>query len=129
MKSLTEGFPHLKQMIAKLTLDKYQLAVEDLPCWEHELNSPTYSARLCRDFMRHGVGEVHTKESLQPENVKPEESYIEQAESLKHTTDTTAHREMAISQQRKEMVSDLVRIVQFYSLVEQLAYAIFLSVG
>ncbi len=79
--------------------------------------------------MRHGVGEVHTKESLQPENVKPEESDIGQAESLKHTVDITApHREMAINQQRKELVSDLVRNVQPHSLVGQLAYAIFLSV-
>lgn len=124
MKSLAEGFPHLKQMIAKLTLAKYQIAVEDLPSWEHELNSPTYSVRLCRDFMRHGVGEVHTKESLLPESVKPEEPDLEQPESLKHTVDAAAlRREKGTDQQQNEILSDLVRHIHFRPFIERPTYA------
>ncbi|KJA21186.1 hypothetical protein HYPSUDRAFT_42305 [Hypholoma sublateritium FD-334 SS-4] len=113
LKSLAEGFPCLKQMIAKLTLARYQIAVGDLPSWEHELNSPTYSARLCRDFMRHGVGEVHTKESLLPESVKSEEPALEQPESRKYAVDAAVlRREKGTDQQRNEILSDLGDISQ-----------------
>lgn len=64
----------------RLVLEKYQIRVEDVPSWEDGLASRTYVAKLSRDFLRFGVGEVHSKESLLPEanegdkdDVDPEE--------------------------------------------------------
>lgn len=64
----------------KIVLEKYQIRVEDVPSWEDGLASRTYVAKLSRDFLRFGVGEVHSKESLLPEasegdkdDVDPEE--------------------------------------------------------
>ena len=63
----------------RIVLEKYQIRVEDVPSWEDGLASRTYVAKLSRDFLRFGVGEVHSKESLLPEaegdkdDVDPEE--------------------------------------------------------
>ncbi|KDR82830.1 hypothetical protein GALMADRAFT_220831 [Galerina marginata CBS 339.88] len=67
LKRLLEAFPPLKTTLTYLILQKYQINLEDLPSWEAGMEHPPYVAKLCRDFLRYGVGEVHTLESLVPE--------------------------------------------------------------
>ncbi|KAF9483532.1 hypothetical protein BDN70DRAFT_873849 [Pholiota conissans] len=71
LKIMAEGFPHLKQCLTQLVLQKYQIKIDEVPSWEDEgSDCEAYVAKLCRDFLRFGVGEVHTLESLQPEDIK-----------------------------------------------------------
>ncbi|KAF8158160.1 hypothetical protein B0H34DRAFT_443560 [Crassisporium funariophilum] len=70
MKKLYDGFPVLKNMISRLVLQKYQISVQDVPSWEDGPDASAYVAKLCRDFLRYGVGEVHSMESMMPEQNK-----------------------------------------------------------
>lgn len=72
----------MKETILSLSFAKYRIEIEDLPSWEDDSDCSVYTAKLCRDFMRHGVGEVHTKESLLPETLKPDIRDSEQAKPL-----------------------------------------------
>ncbi|KAF8967162.1 hypothetical protein BDZ97DRAFT_570221 [Flammula alnicola] len=90
LKSLNEGFPHLRHTITKLALQKYQLDLEDVPSWEDGSDCQSYIAKLCRDFLRYGVGEVHAIESLLPEQPKKETANLEHAESSRDG-DNTEH--------------------------------------
>ncbi|KAF8195571.1 hypothetical protein BJ912DRAFT_1021259 [Pholiota molesta] len=81
LKTLAEGFPHLKHTVARLTLQKYQISIEDVPSWEDGADNEAYGAKLCRDFLRFGVGEVHTLESLLPESLSADAPDLKRSES------------------------------------------------
>ncbi|KAF4617157.1 hypothetical protein D9613_005940 [Agrocybe pediades] len=72
LKRLLEAYPRLKDRIGHIILQRYQIQMEDLPSWEDTACRPSYTATLCRDFLRYGMGEVHTLESLEPETLKQE---------------------------------------------------------
>lgn len=68
LKKLYDGFPSLHNIIMKLIAEKYHLKLEDLPSWEEdEVACQRYKAKLSRDFQRFVVGEVHSMESLVPD--------------------------------------------------------------
>lgn len=109
MKNLTEGFPHLKHTITKLTLQKYQISIEDVPSWEDGADNEAYGAKLCHDFLRFGVGEVHTLESLLPESLIPDAPDLKRSESTDNEESIVAlHRCKGTNVPEDEGVSDLV---------------------
>lgn len=54
-------------MISRRVLSKYHISLEDVPSWEDGPACHAYVAPLSRDFIRYGVGTVHSLESLLPE--------------------------------------------------------------
>ncbi|KIM43202.1 hypothetical protein M413DRAFT_18303 [Hebeloma cylindrosporum] len=65
LKSLSEEFPSINSLITRLVLRKFQIYLEDLPGWDPKTYLfPPYTASLCHDFTRYGVGEVHTIDNL-----------------------------------------------------------------
>ena len=46
---------------------KYHISLEDVPSWEDGPACHAFVAPLSRDFIRYGVGTVHSLESLVPE--------------------------------------------------------------
>ncbi|CAA7261575.1 unnamed protein product [Cyclocybe aegerita] len=68
LKKLYHAHPAVKDVISDVVLQKHQINVEDLPSWEEDHEGCyAYAAKLSKDFMRFGVGEVHTTESLSME--------------------------------------------------------------
>lgn len=67
MNRLQKAFPSLLKTITDTVIQKYHIEVEDLPCWEEQPERQIYVAKLCRDFLRFGLGEVHTLESMRPD--------------------------------------------------------------
>lgn len=66
MKRIYDYHPSLKDIISKRVL-KYHISLEDVPSWEDGPACHAYVAPLSRDFIRYGVGTVHSMESLLPE--------------------------------------------------------------
>ncbi|TFK40782.1 hypothetical protein BDQ12DRAFT_770762 [Crucibulum laeve] len=64
LKKLYDGFPSVNNAVMKRVLEKYTIKLEDVPEWDDNCLSPHYEASLCRDFVIHGVGDIHTQESL-----------------------------------------------------------------
>ena len=54
-------------MIIRRVLLKYHISLEDVPSWEDGPACHAYVAPLSRDFIRYGVGTVHSLGSLLPE--------------------------------------------------------------
>lgn len=71
----------------RIVLEKYQIRVEDVPSWEDGLASRTYVAKLSRDFLRFGVGEVHSKESLLPEAHEGDKDDVDPEEDIGRSED------------------------------------------
>jgi hypothetical protein len=71
----------------RLVLEKYQIRLEDVPSWEDGLASRTYVAKLSRDFLRFGVGEVHSKESLLPEANEGDKDDVDPEEDIGRSED------------------------------------------
>lgn len=71
LKRIYESYPTLKALVSRLVLRKYHISLEDVPSWE-DGSCHAYVAPLCRDFMRYGVGPVHSLESLLPEECAKE---------------------------------------------------------
>ncbi|KAH9480433.1 hypothetical protein JR316_0007033 [Psilocybe cubensis] len=67
LNRLQKAFPSLLKTITDTIIQKYSVELEDLPCWEETPVRQIFVAKLCRDFLRFGLGEVHTLESLQPD--------------------------------------------------------------
>ena len=72
MKRIYDCYPSLKDMIIRRVLLKYHISLEDVPSWEDGPACHAYVAPLCRDFIRYGVGTVHSLESLLPEQCTKE---------------------------------------------------------
>jgi len=68
LKKLYDSYPSLKNVIPDSVLSKHQINVEDVPSWEYGSENVPYAADLCRDFFRVGVGQVHSLDSLMPED-------------------------------------------------------------
>ena len=66
MKRIYDYYPSLKDLISRRVL-KYHISLEDVPSWEDGPACHAYVAPLSRDFIRYGVGTVHSLESLLPE--------------------------------------------------------------
>ena len=69
LKRIYDYYPSLKDIISARVL-KYQISLEDVPSWEDGPACHAYVAPLSRDFIRYGVGTVHSSESLLPEQRK-----------------------------------------------------------
>ena len=84
LKRIYDSYPPLKGLISRLVLQKYQISLEDVPSWEDGSACQPYVAPLSRDFMRDGVGTVHSLESLLPEQCTKEslEDEVQKAESV-----------------------------------------------
>jgi hypothetical protein len=109
LKTLAEGFPHLKHTVARLTLQKYQISIEDVPSWEDGADNEAYGAKLCRDFLRFGVGEVHTLESLLPESLSADAPDLKRSESTDNEESIVAlHRCKGTNVPEDEGVLNLV---------------------
>ncbi|KAF8798942.1 hypothetical protein BYT27DRAFT_7202672 [Phlegmacium glaucopus] len=67
LKRIYDSYSPLKGLISRLVLRKYHISLEDVPSWEDGSACHAYVAPLCQDFMRYGVGTVHSLESLLPE--------------------------------------------------------------
>ena len=67
MKRIYDCYPSLNDIISDRVLSKYHISLEDVPSWEDGPACHAYVAPLSRDFIRYGVGTVHSSESLQPE--------------------------------------------------------------
>jgi hypothetical protein len=67
LKRIYDCYPSLKDIISGRVLSKYHISLEDVPSWEDGPACHAYVAPLSRDFIRYGVGTVHSSESLQPE--------------------------------------------------------------
>ena len=67
MKRIYDCYPSLKDIIIGRVLLKYHISLEDVPSWEDGPACHAYVAPLSRDFIRYGVGTVHSLESLLPE--------------------------------------------------------------
>jgi hypothetical protein len=50
LKRLVDGYPMLKNTIATIVIEKYQLDLDDLPSHEDEAACKAYEAKLCRDY-------------------------------------------------------------------------------
>ena len=48
----------------RAVVERFQLRLEDLPPWDDEQASANYVAKLSRDFMRCGAGEVESQHAL-----------------------------------------------------------------
>ena len=66
MKRIYDYHPSLKDIIIRRVL-KYHISLEDVPSWEDGPACHAYVAPLSRDFIRYGVGTVHSLDSLLPE--------------------------------------------------------------
>jgi hypothetical protein len=58
LKRLVDGYPMLKNTIATVVVEKYQLDLGSLPSREDEDACRTYEARLCRDYFFPKPGSV-----------------------------------------------------------------------
>lgn len=90
-------------------VEKYQLQLEDLPSWEEdEVACQRYEAKLSRDFMRFGIGEVHSVESLVPDesddDVKSERDDDDFDHDIGHSEDRLELRE---SQSALDMIVEV----------------------
>ena len=72
MKRIYDYYPSLKDIISRRVLLKYHISLEDVPSWEDGPACHAYFAPLSRDFIRYGVGTVHSLESLLPEQCTKE---------------------------------------------------------
>ncbi|KAJ3507525.1 hypothetical protein NLJ89_g6256 [Agrocybe chaxingu] len=112
LKKLYQAHPAVKNVITDVVLQKHQINMEDLPSWEEDPEGCyAYTAKLSKDFMRFGVGEVHTTESLSPE-IKEAHSDTEKGDiSLEdNAMDTGPDHEDAAPQD--ESISELGDITQ-----------------
>jgi hypothetical protein len=66
LKRIYDSYPSLKDLISRRVLE-YHISLEDVPSWEDGPACHAYVAPLSRDFIRYGVGTVHSLESLLPE--------------------------------------------------------------
>jgi hypothetical protein len=53
--------------INRIILSKHQIELERLPSWDDDPDHAAYRAALSRDYIASGAGDVHTPESLMPE--------------------------------------------------------------
>jgi hypothetical protein len=67
VKRLCDAFPGAKNAINRVVLSKHQIELEDLPPWDDGTDHTGYRAALSRDYITSGAGDVHTPESLTPE--------------------------------------------------------------
>jgi hypothetical protein len=72
VRRLCDNFPNIKNVINNAVLSKYQVEMADIPSWEDGVDCGPYRAALSRDFIAWGAGEVHTPESLTPEQQNSE---------------------------------------------------------
>ncbi len=77
MRRLCDTFPNIKNVINNGVLSKYQVEMADIPSWEDDMDCGPYRAALSRDFIAWGAGEVHTPESLMPEQQNSESVDLE----------------------------------------------------
>ena len=96
----------------RAVLERFQLRIEDLPHWADEQASANYVAKLSRDFMRCGAGEVESQHALylgtgraiaidEEEEVEQEDENdgSEQGSSLKKTSFNVAEHEATSPQE------------------------------
>jgi hypothetical protein len=57
LKRLFEGFPCLRDSVAMVVLQRYQIDLDDLPQPEDEVACARFEAKLCRDFIVHKSSE------------------------------------------------------------------------
>ena len=58
LSKLFEGFPPIQPIIIQEVLERYPVAVTDVPPWNDE-RSLTFTAKLSRDFSRPGFEDIH----------------------------------------------------------------------
>ena len=97
VRKLCDLFPVIKNVINYAVLSKHQIALEDLPSWDSEdgRECARYRAVLSRDFITWGAGDVHTIESLMPEQ-RGELMDTEDADS--EPVDETPYMDVSVDQ-------------------------------
>ena len=109
MKRIYDCYPSLKDIISTRVL-KYHISLEDVPSWEDGPACHTYVAPLSRDFIRYGVGTVHSLESLLPEQRTKE--FMETAKDVEFSeSDSLESPPCEDSEDFEESsISELVRV-------------------
>ncbi|KAF9533110.1 hypothetical protein CPB83DRAFT_942409 [Crepidotus variabilis] len=90
VKKLCVAFPSIKNAISRAVLSKHQISLEDLPPADDVVNCNTFSAPLSKDFTAWGAGEVHSLESLMPEQHKSEPMDDDDVELSQDDTDLSS---------------------------------------
>jgi len=111
LKKLYESFPIVKNVITNLVLSTYQVKVEDFLSSDSDSETPSYMATLCRDFVRFSLGEVHSLESLMPEQHKLEPMDVDN-EALSQVEPVTTTDESCANPIRNQNTSHLGEISQ-----------------
>lgn len=90
MKRLCEVFPVAKGVINNIVLSRHQIELKDLPSWYDSPGRVVYKAALSRDYITSGAGDVHTLESLMPEQKKPETMVVDGNSDLASPSDKSS---------------------------------------
>lgn len=98
VRRLCDLFPVIKNVINYAVLSKHQIVLGDLPSWDSEdgRGCARYRAVLSRDFIAWGAGDVHTIESLMPEQQRGELMDTEDADS--EPADETPYMDVSVDQ-------------------------------
>lgn len=112
MKRLCEAFPTAKIAINRVVLSKHQIELEDLPSWDDGPDHDLFRVALSRDYITSGAGDVHTPESLMPEQ-KVNAMVVDNKPDFASTSDKTPSATRSLDAMCGSDES-LVRICRFF---------------
>ncbi|KAF7982917.1 hypothetical protein HWV62_25194 [Athelia sp. TMB] len=93
LRRLVDGYAHLKEVIAAVVVEKYQLGLEQLPDADDEEACARYRASLCREYcflvgldgtepVQEGEGEDVVMDEVDGEDGEVEEESVDELEAL-----------------------------------------------
>ena len=108
VRRLCDMSSHIKNVISYAVLSMHQIELGDLPSWDFEdgRECARYRAVLSRDFLTWGEGDVHTIESLTPQQ-SSELMDTEDADS--EPVDETPYMDVSV-EQKTTSAGNLVRV-------------------
>jgi len=112
VKRLCEAFPTAKIAINRVVLSKHQIELKDLPSWDDGPDHDLFRVALSRDYITSGAGDVHTPESLMPEQ-KAEAMIVDNKPDFASTSDITLSATRPLDTMLGNEES-LVRICHFF---------------
>ncbi|KAF8895518.1 hypothetical protein BD779DRAFT_1499942 [Infundibulicybe gibba] len=66
VKKFYDDYPTVHETIIRLVLEKYPIKMEDLPAWDEDPSAAArYETKLCRDFLKHGLGAIELENMAQ----------------------------------------------------------------
>jgi hypothetical protein len=113
LKRLVDGYPMLRNTIAKVVIERYQLDLDDLPSHEDEDACRVYEARLCRDYLFPKPGGV---ENVDAPNVDGGDVVMRDGDDEEQDFDEEEDELDELSNEEDELNADGVELVSYHAL-------------